>query len=67
MSDYAEVRAQVPFALLDVDNDGKLNILTLLQVHHHLYNKSCLVAIELSKLFQEYKLRNVHLKDGFRN
>jgi hypothetical protein len=72
MSDYSEVRGEVPFRVLDIDNDGKLNILNILQVHHNLTSRSpngkrCMFAIELRKIFQEYKQKNLHLRDGYRH
>ena len=56
MSDYSEVRGEIPFRILDIDNDGKLNILNILQVHHNLTSRSangkrCMFAIELRKIF----------------
>jgi Ca2+-binding EF-hand superfamily protein len=72
MSEYSEVRGEFVFNLLDVDHDGKLNILNIIQIHHNLISRggeegTCLLAIEMKKLFNEYKERNVHMKLGFRN
>jgi hypothetical protein len=56
LSDYSEVRGEVPFRIMDIDSDGFLNILNILQVHHNLTSRSasgkrCLFAIELRKIF----------------
>jgi hypothetical protein len=56
LSDYSEVRGEVPFRIMDIDGDGLLNILNILQVHHNLTSRSasgkrCLFAIELRKIF----------------
>jgi len=71
MSEYSEVRGEVIFRLLDVDGDGKLSILSILQVHHHLSKngagKRCMLAIELRKLYREYMERNMIMRQGFRH
>ncbi len=68
LSEYSEVRGEIPFKLLDVDGDGKLNLLNLLQIHHQLGEsgrRSCF-AVELRKLYNEYKEKNLHMRDGFK-
>ena len=68
LSEYAEVRGEVPFRLLDVDGDGKINILNILQIHHHLGprgNKSPF-SVELRRIYREYKDRNLHMRDGYK-
>ena len=40
MSEYSEVRGDIIFKILDVDGDGKLNILNIIQIHHNLAKKS---------------------------
>ena len=56
MNEYKEIRGDVPFQILDVDGDGKVNILNIIQIHHNLVTKSsvgkrCVFAIEIGKLF----------------
>lgn len=71
MSEYSEIRGEVIFRLLDVDGDGKLSILNILQVHHHLSKNGdgirCMLAIELRRLYREYMERNIQLRQGFRH
>ena len=68
LSEYSEVRGDIPFNLLDVDGDGRLNLLNLLQIHHHLgeNGRRSPFAVELRRLYHEYKEKNLHMRDGYK-
>jgi hypothetical protein len=68
LSDYSEVRTELAFKLLDVDSDGRLSLLNLLQINHHLgeSGRRSPFSAELTRLYREYKDRNLHMRDGYK-
>ena len=65
LSDRKEKRNKFVFEMLDLDKDGKLNILNVLQLWKQVPLKSRLRK-EIYKLLQEYKNKNILMKNGFK-
>ena len=63
--DIKDRRNRAFFDLLDLKGKGTLDILTLLQLHHHL-NKNTFFGQEILGLIREYKQKNVLLSHGYR-
>ena len=66
LSDRKEKRNKFVFEMLDLDKDGKLNILNVLQLWKQVPLKSRLRK-EIYKLLQEYKNKNILMKNGFKH
>lgn len=69
MSEYSEVRGEVIFKMFDIDCDGKINVLNLIQIHQNLVRQGLgksLIAMEVRKLFREYRDKNILMKHGYK-
>mmetsp|Transcript_18654 Transcript_18654/g.17749 ORF Transcript_18654/g.17749 Transcript_18654/m.17749 type:complete len:246 (-) Transcript_18654:29-766(-) len=66
LNDLREKRNEFIFKMLDIDKDGKLSCISLLQIYKNM-NPNTLFGKEIFKILKEYKNKNLLMKHGYRS